>query len=264
MTTPVATAIAGPDLPALAFGGALVLCRVAAVVAVMPGLGEAEPPATVRAGLALGVTVLIAPAIVGAGIDANQPPLAILRLVIVEIVTGTLIGWLARLVALALPIAGQFISLMTGLTSVIQPDPELGAQTSAVARAFSLAAPVLLLSSGLYVLPLEALSASYHLMPLGAGLSAGDATQSVIAATANAFGIGLRLAAPFLLIGTVWQVALAVLHRFVPAMQAGAALLPGQVLGGMALLAIVARALLENWSGSARADLLALLDAMHG
>jgi flagellar biosynthetic protein FliR len=261
VSAPVTT---GADLPALAFGGALVLCRVAAVVAIMPGLGEADPPATVRAGLALGLTLLIAPSIITTGIDASQPPLVILRLIAVEIATGTLIGWLARLVAMALPIAGQFISLMTGLTSVIQPDPELGAQTSAVARCLSLAAPVLLLSSGLYMLPVEALSASYRLIPLGAGLPTGDATQSVITATANAFGIGLRLAAPFLLIGTVWQVALATLSRFVPTMQAGAALLPGQVLGGMALLAIAVRALVENWGESARTDLMGLLDMMHG
>ena len=252
------------DLPSLAFGSALVLCRVGGAVAVMPGLGEAEPPMTVRAGLALGLTVLMAPIAIQRTLSANQPPFEILRLVIVEVATGVFIGWLARLVAMSLPIAGQFISLMTGLTSVIQPDPELGAQSSAVARLFSLAAPVILLSTGLYALPLEALSASYRLIPLGSGLPMTDATSSVVAATGDAFGIGLRLAAPFFLIGTVWQVAIGVLSRFVPAIQAGSALVPGQVLGGVLLLAILMHPILDAWGDVARADLLALVGLMHG
>ncbi len=252
------------DLPGIAFGGALVLCRVGGAVAVLPGLGEAEPPMMVRAGLALGLTVLIAPPMIGSGFHSDQPPLEMVRLVVVEIVTGYFIGWMARLVALALPIAGQFLSLMTGLTSVIQPDQELGAQASAMARLFSLAAPVILLSSGLYALPLEALSASYRLIPLGAGLPAGDAARSVIAATGDAFGIGLRLVAPFLLIGTVWQIAIGVLARFVPSLQAGSALMPGQVLGGMLLLGILARPVLTGWEETARSDLLHLLLVMHG
>ena len=252
------------DLPQIAFGGALILCRVGGAVAVMPGLGEAEAPMTVRAGLALGLTLLVAPTTLPSGIEADEPPFEILRLVIVEVVTGTLIGWLAKLVAMALPIAGQFISVMTGVTSVIQSDPELGAQSSAIARLFSLAAPVLLLSSGLYVLPIEALAASYRLIPLGAGLPAPDAAGGVVAATGDAFDIGLRLAAPFFLIGTLWQVALGVLSRFVPSLQAGAALMPGQVLGGMLLLAILAAPILTGWAETARTNLLALLDLMHG
>ncbi len=253
-----------PHLPGRAFGGARVLCRVGGAVWVMRGRGEAEPPMTVRAGLALGLTLLIAPLVVVPGLTADRAPLEILRLIVVEIAVGIFIGWLARLVAMALPIAGQFISLLTGLTSIVQPDPELGAQASAVARLFSLAAPVLLLSSGLYVLPLEALSASYRLIPLGSGLPAADAAASVVSATGDAFSIGLRLAAPFFLIGTVWHVALAVLSRFVPSMQAGSALLPGQVLGGMVLLAILASPILNGWGETAQANLLHLLDLMHG
>ncbi len=251
------------DLPSLAFNGALVLCRIAGVVAVMPGLGEADAPMVVRAGLALGLTLLIAPTI-AMTTDANQPPVEIARLVIVEVAIGTLIGWLARLISMALPIAGQFISLATGLTSVTQPDPELGAQSSALARLFSLAAPVILFSTGLYVLPLEALSASYRLFPLGAGFPVSDATQSVVVASGEAFDIGFRLAAPFFLIGTIWQVSLSVLARFVPSLQAGAALLPGQVLGGTLLLAILARSILAGWAETARANLAALLGLMHG
>ncbi len=240
------------------------LCRIAGAVMVLPGLGEAGMPVRVRAGVAVGLTVLVAPLVMPMGAIADPAPWQMMRLVVLETMTGLFIGWLARLAALALPIAGQFISLLIGLTSVIQPDPDLGAQTSALARLFSLAAPVLFLSSGLYALPLEALTASYHLIPIGAGLPAGDTAQGIIAATGDAFSIGLRLAAPFVLIGTVWQLALGVLSRFIPSIQPGAALMPGQVLGGVLLLGILIRPTLEEWASIARSDLSALLALVHG
>ena len=50
-------------LPSLAFALALVLCRVGMVVMLLPGLGEMEAPSMVRAGLALGLTLLLLPAV---------------------------------------------------------------------------------------------------------------------------------------------------------------------------------------------------------
>ena len=244
-------------LPDLVTSGALVLCRVAGVVAVMPGLGEAEPPMVVRVGVALTLTLLVAPLVKTLDL-ASSPPLEIVRLVVTEAACGLFIGWLARLIAMALPIAGQFISVFAGLTSVVQPDPEFGAQASALARLFSLVAPVLILSSGLFVLPLQALSSSYQLIPIGAGVPSADQLGSVLLATTEAFGIGFRLAAPFLLIATVWQVSLSVVARLAPAMQVGSVLAPGQLLGGLLLLAVVTRLTIHAWFGDAQSDLSAL------
>jgi len=67
-------------------------------------------------------------------------------------------GFLARVLVLALPMAGQILATLLGVSSVLQFDPEMGPQTSALARLFALAAPVLVLASGLYALPIEALA----------------------------------------------------------------------------------------------------------
>ncbi len=252
------------DLPSLAFGGSLVLCRVGVAVAVMPGLGEAGPPAMVRAGLAMGITLLVAPGQLDHAPDPSMPPLEVLAVIAREGLCGLFLGWLARLVTLALPVAGQIISLMTGLTSVMQTDPELGAQTSGIARLFSLAAPVLLLSSGLYALPLQAIADSYRLVPLGGQLSINDTTETIVRATSETFSLAFRLAAPFVIAATLWNVCLGLLSKFVPTMQTGAALLPGQVLGGMVLLALLAQALLMQWGEVANTRMLGIAAMAHG
>ena len=48
-------------LPAWAFAFVLVLARVGAAVMLLPGLGESGPPPMVRAGMAMGVTLLLLP-----------------------------------------------------------------------------------------------------------------------------------------------------------------------------------------------------------
>jgi flagellar biosynthetic protein FliR len=164
-----------------------------------------------------------------------------------ELGFGLLLGWLARLMALSLPVAGQIISTSIGLSSVLQPDPELGSQTTGVSRVLALAAPVLILSSGLYAMPLGALAGSYRLVPPGTMFSAGDAAQSVAVATEGCFSLALRLAAPLILAGFIWQVMLGLLARLVPSLQIYGLSLPGQVLGGLLLTALLVGPMLAAW-----------------
>ncbi len=256
MTSGELTLLTG--LPNLAFGVMLVLCRISAAVMVLPGFGETEVPVVLRVGLAVGITVLIFP-----GVQAVMPlsggsALRDLVMIASELGFGLLLGWLARLMVLSLPIAGQLISTMIGLSSVLQPDPELGSQTTGVSRVLALAAPVLILSSGLYALPLAALAGSYHLVPPGTLFSVGDAAQSVAIATEGCFSLALRLAAPLILAGFVWQVMLGLLAKMVPSLQVYSLSLPGQVLGGLLLMALLISPMLMVWMQAMRASFASL------
>jgi flagellar biosynthetic protein FliR len=234
-------------LPELGFGFVLVLARVAACVMLIPGLGEAEVPAPVRAGFAALLALLLAPVVQPLLPAPPGTPAGTLLLLGTETAVGLWLGWLARLMLLALPLAGQIAAGMLGLANVIQPDPALGAQTSVLARLFALAAPVLVLAAGLHALPLAALAGSYTAFPPGASLPGGDAAAVVIDAMAASFALGLQLAAPFVMASIVWQVGLGVVARLVPRLQVYFAALPGQILGGLLLLGLVAATMLETW-----------------
>ncbi len=236
-------------LPGWAFAFVLVLCRTGAVVMLMPGLGEAEPPPVVRAGLALALAALLLPGVAPAVSAVPSTGGAGAGMVAAELLVGAALGWLARLPALALGMAGAVVSYMLGLSSVVQTDPALGGQSAALGRLFGLAAPVLVLSTGLYALPLQALAGSYALFPPGMLLQAGPLADSVTAAVGASFGLAIRLAAPFLLAGLIWQAALGLLSRVAPQLQLYGAAAPGQILGGLALLGLLASRILETWTG---------------
>ena len=230
-------------LPGWAFAGALVLARSSAAVSPV-----AEAQAT-----EFGLAFLLLPTVL-----PQMPPVPpstwqLGSMVAAELACGAMLGWLARLITLALPIAGSLISLLMGLSSVLQPDPALGGQSTALTRLFSLAVPVLILSTGLYALPLQALAGSYQLIPPGTWLPVDSAAESVTNAVVQGFALSLRLAAPFVLSGVLAQAGLALLARFVPQMQIYALAAPSQILAGLALLAALSLPLIETWQDGVQA-----------
>jgi flagellar biosynthesis protein FliR len=239
-------------LPAWAFGFVLVMARIGAAIVLLPGLGEPEPPPMLRLGLALGVTALLLPGIAPTIPVVPEASIQAGLMIAAEIITGLWLGWLARLLVLALPIAGQFVAYMLGVANVLQPDPELGGQATPIARLFAVAAPLAILVTGLYALPLAALAGSYRLIPPGSMLPAADTADTAVRAVATAFALAIRLASPFLLVAIVWHVAMGLLARLVPRLQIYFIAMPAQILGGIALIAVLATSLLTAWQMSVR------------
>lgn len=239
-------------LPDWSFAFVLLLGRIGGAMALLPGLGEAALPAMLRAGMALALTALLLP-VIGPSIGA-APDAALLAagMLAAEVATGLWFGWLARLFALALPIAAQFIAYLLGLSTVLQPSAELGPQSSALARLSELLAPLFLLSTGLYTLPLLALAGSYRLIPAGALVPAADGTASAVHSLGAIFALALRLAAPFVLAGIVWHLAIGLMSRLVPRIQVYFTAMPGQILGGLLLLALLSAAILNAWVDAVR------------
>ncbi|MBR0649321.1 flagellar biosynthetic protein FliR [Roseomonas terrae] len=246
------------ELPALAFHAALLFARLGAAAMLLPGLGEQEVPAPIRLGLGLGLVVLLLPAL-AAGLpaapdDAGQA----VRLIGLEVVVGLWLGGLARLVTLAMAMAGQAVALLLGLAQALVPDPELGGLGTATGRLFSLAAAVLVLASGLYAIPLRALVESYALLPVGEPFPAGAGAEAMAVAASDSLALALRLAAPFVLAAVVINVALGLLTRIAPQVQVYFIAVPGQVLAGLALLALILPALLGAFGEAAREAFLSL------
>jgi flagellar biosynthetic protein FliR len=246
------------ELPVLAFQAVLLLARLGAAVMLLPGLGEQEVPAPIRLGLGLGLVVLLLPAL-APGLPATPDNAGeAVRLIGIEAVIGLWLGGLARMVVLAMAMAGQAVALLLGLAQALVPDPELGGQGTATGRLFSLAAAVLVLTSGLYAIPLRALVESYALLPVGDPFPAGAGAEAMVVAAGDSLALALRLAAPFVLAAVVINVALGLLTRIAPQVQVYFIAVPGQVLAGLALLALILPALLGAFGEAAREAFLTL------
>ena len=236
----------------------LVLARVGGAIMLLPGLGETAPPSMLRAGLALCIALLLLPGLMPAIPHSPEAGLQLGLMLGAEVVTGVWFGWLARALVLALPMAGQFLAYAIGISNVLQSDTDLGPQTTAIARLFDAAVPVLILATGLYTLPLAALEGLYRLIPAGTLLPAADSSQTVLRAVTDSFALALRLASPFVLASLVWHVGTGLMARFLPRLQVYFVAVPGQILGGILLLASLSGALLSAWLEATRTGLSVL------
>ena len=235
-------------LPGLAFQAVLVFARLGAAVMLLPGLGEQEIPANIRLVLGLGLLALLLPSLAPDLPPAPEHAAEAMRLVAQEVVIGLWLGGLARILALAMAMARQVVAALIGLQGVLVSDPSLGAQATALGRAFALLTAVLVLSGGLYAIALRALVESYALIPAGAALPAGLAAESIAAAGAASLELALRLAAPFVIAAVVLNIALGLLARLAPQVQTFFIAIPGQILAGLALLALLAPPLVVTYA----------------
>jgi flagellar biosynthetic protein FliR len=241
------------NLPAWAFAFVLLICRAGAACMLIPGAGEAEVPATVRAGFTLMLTAVLLPVLA-----PQMPPPPdnvgpLFYMIAAELITGLFLGWLARLVVASPALAGQIIAVVTGQSSVLAPDSVLGPQGAAIGRLLGLTTTVLVFATGLQAMPLVAIAGSYTVIPAGTMLPPGDTAQTTVAAVADLFALAVRLASPFILAGVIWHVALALLSRLVPQLQVFFLAIPAQLAGGIALVGLLGAALMVAWQETATA-----------
>ncbi len=237
----------GAGLDGLVFDFLLVLARLSGLLLFVPGLGDVTVPMPVRAALAAVLAVLVLSAVRPMLPLWPGTPWLVARDVAVELLIGAWLGLIARLVADALAMAGQIMSYMIGLSNVLVPERAGGGQTGVLAQIYGLVPPLLLFSTGLYIVPLSGIVASYRLLPAGGGLAAPDALAVLVRAATAGFALAVRLALPFLLAHTLWQILVGAAGRLAPALQLPMLAFPGQLLGGLLLLWLAAPSLIHVW-----------------
>jgi flagellar biosynthesis protein FliR len=203
-----------------------------------PGWGEQAAPASLRLAAAVLVTAVLAPSL---AVNAPAAPANILDgipLLISEVLVGLLLGGGARLMMSALQVAGATAGIASGLGFAQQVDP-LASQTAAIFSAFfSLMGVVLVMAAGLHRIMIEAAADSYAIFPPGQLPPIGDASMFVIDAVANAFRLGIQIAAPVLIFSLIFNMSLGLVARLLPQIQIFLIAMPLSVLLGLAVIAL--------------------------
>jgi flagellar biosynthetic protein FliR len=241
-----------------AFGLLLILARAGTILVILPGLGESAIPAPIKAGMMLGLAIVILPSVRPMLPPRPDSDLLLAAMIAREIVNGLWFGWLARILAISLPIAGQFIAEVAGLSQILVVSADLGPQTAATSRMYELAVPVLILSTGLYQPILAAFVGFYRLVPPGTLAAPADGMREAIAALALTFELALRLTAPFILAGFAWNLGAGLMARMVPRLQIFFVMAPGQIGLGLILLAMLAHPLIAAWMEAMRTSVTTL------
>lgn len=226
--------------------GFIVFLRVAAVTALLPGFGEQSVPARIKLGLALAFTFIVAPA---SGLA--PPPLeaeTVIRLAFTETVSGLVLGLGIRLFVMALQTAGAIAAQATSLSQIlggaaVEPLPAMG-------YVLTVGAIALAVMSGLHVKAAEFFVHSYTILPLGLFASGSDVADWGLAQVSRAFELAFVLAAPFVVMSVLYNLALGVINKAMPQLMVAFVGAPVITLGGLFILFLAAPTMLEVWLGA--------------
>jgi flagellar biosynthetic protein FliR len=219
-----------------AFRLLLVFVRIGSAMVIMPGFAEAYVTARVRLFLGLGLSIILVGPLAPSLPPLPDEPLALARLLAAEAVLGLFIGTIAKVLFAALHIAGTTIAFHSGLAAAAIFDPNEATQGTLPGNFLTTTALVLLFVTDAHHLLVQALAASYATLPAGQALPWGDMAELLARLVDQAFGLGLRLAAPIVLVSVLTYLAMGILNRLMPTFQVFFIALPLQVLAAFATL----------------------------
>ncbi|AGH49042.1 MULTISPECIES: flagellar biosynthetic protein FliR [Sphingomonadales] len=240
--------MAGLPFDAAAF--LILFARIGAVLMLLPAFSEDAIPGRVRLLFGLGFTAGLFGLLGGQVAPALRSDTALPGIVLSELLVGIAMGMIVRILFNAASMAGAIISLQVGLSSALVMDPALGGQASVLARFIGIAAAVVCLTTGVHHLWIAAMVQSYALFPVGGLPPAADFARLAVETTGHAMGLAVSMAAPLIVYGILFNVALGLAVRMAPQIQAFFIMQPLNILLGMSLFAVLIGGILTAFANA--------------
>ena len=217
------------------YGFVLAFARVGSIVMLMPGVGESFAPSRARLGLAFFLSMPIA-------LSATSVPAATgfvggVFAVMAETTTGLVFGGAMRFFLAAPVIAGQITGQLTALSNIFT-GAGMPMETNSVLGAWMLMGAIaFVFVSGLHYLMIDAIAASYALVPAGEFPHMGDAAREAARTFGGVFMLSVQMATPFILLSVVFNLGAGLINKMLIQMPVFFVLMPVSILGGFFILA---------------------------
>jgi flagellar biosynthetic protein FliR len=220
----------------------LAAARTAGFVLVTPPFSTRTLPVQARTGVAIALALPLA-----AALQPSAPPLgstAIVLQMVLQVVLGAAFGFFVLVAVATVQAVGDLIDLVGGFSMAIAVDPLMLVQASVFGRLHQLVAATLLFTTDAHLMVIQGLSRSMGSTPTPVV----DWDQLGAALTRDVAGLllsALQVAGPVVAVMLVADVALGLLTRAAPALNAFALSAPLKILFTLLLAGLVVARLPE-------------------
>ena len=220
------------------WAGGLIFARIGALLMTIPGIGESYVPPRIRLSLALVISIVLAPVVVG-----YLPPLpasigGVAGWVIREVMTGLMIGALLRMMMSALATAGEIVSLQTTLAFSQTANPLQAQPGSTLAAFLTLLGVTLIFATDTHHLFIAGLAGSYEVIPPVSPLLLNDFAAMAVRTVGDSFLLGVQLSAPVLVFSIIFNLASGLVGRVMPQFQIFFVTAPLSIILGLSIFAL--------------------------
>jgi flagellar biosynthetic protein FliR len=212
--------------------------RIAALLTVAPIFGTRSVPVRVRMGLALTLTLVIAPVV-----STHLPDIELFSAqgVLVtaqQVLIGLSIGFAMRLLFTVLQVAGQLVAQLMGLGFAAMVDPQSGVQVPVVSQLYVIVATLAFLSLDGHLLLIRALADSFQVLQVASYGVGQDALWSLATQAGWVFSSALLIALPSMAALLVVNLAFGVMTRAAPQLNVFAVGFPVVLILGFVIMFI--------------------------
>lgn len=205
-----------PEINSAIGAGILIFARVLGFVRFAPVLNRKEIPGMVKLSFALILTIILMMTIPVQTVPSGS---SLALGIILNVVGGMLIGFIANCIVQAISAAGDMINMQMGLSSAMVLDPTIGAQVSILGSFFGLLAVILFINIGGVYWLINALHRSFEIFPMYATAIPMDQLinkKYLITLTSNVLYVGLQIASPVLLATLGQDLILGIISKTAP------------------------------------------------
>jgi flagellar biosynthesis protein FliR len=190
------------------------LTRILALIASAPVTGNRQFPASAKIGLAILLTVLVAPALpaITASPDSAHGMLLLVR----ELLIGVGMGLAMRVVFAAVSMAGDIVGLQMGLGFAQIYDPQFNGQVPVIGQFLGLLATLAFLAINGHLLLISALVDSFRHVPPDTTASLATGAMTLVLWGGTIIHAAVHLSLPLIAALLITNSALAVLTRASP------------------------------------------------
>lgn len=228
-----------------------IFVRVGITFALIPFFSAELVPRRITAIIAFFLSLVILPIVPTPAVavqDVNV--LTLIVLLAHEFLVGLCIGLAITVIFAGVQIAGELIGYQMGFGIVNVVDPMTGTEAPITANLLYILAFLLFLSFGGDHMLIKALVESFSIIPVKAGLPQQAFLMAVISYVAEAFVIGVKVAAPVIGVLLLVNIAFAIMARAIPQMNVFIMAFPVTIAIGLAFMIVVVKMMPHFMSGA--------------
>lgn len=208
--------------------------RILAWSLVAPPLATGGLPATVKTVASVGLALAIVPAARAHVPAAELAPVA--GALVEQVVVGAGLGFITRLLFTAVEAAGGLLDVFGGFSLSAAYDPLSTTMTSVFGRFYGLLCTTLIFATNVHLLIFKGFLDTFTSIPLDASVSLHRLSQAITDGVGELFVDALQIAGPLMVVLFIADIALGVLNRIAPQLNAFSMSFPLKI--GLTLLLV--------------------------
>lgn len=205
-----------PAFDAALAAGLLVFARMLGFIVLAPVFSRKEIPVLVKVGFVFLLTISMTSVL-------NPPPPptnnSLILSIVLNIAVGAMIGYMARLILIAVEAGADMINMQMGLSSAMVLDPTTQSQISILEKLFGVFGILIFIQLGGIFWLFQAMERSFSIFPIYATsipLAKIVNMQYLIQMTSNVLFMGLQIASPVLLATLAQDIILGIISKTAP------------------------------------------------